>query len=254
LSRRGHVLALSVAIALAAIAGAPKAVAQTTTTLTIPVFTYHLVDSHIPTDRIGNALTITPAQFEEQLRTLARLHARTLTAAQLVDDLRRKAVPPRAVVLTFDDGYADARTVVFPLLERYHDVATFFVVSGNVGTPRHLSWADIRTMSRAGMEIGGHGREHVDLTELDARGQLAQVAACARALRRWANINPITYAYPSGRYNATTLAVMHRARLAAAFSEDPGEVRSLDNPYRLPRIRVLRYGAVPAFTAIVSAL
>lgn len=220
----------------------------------VPVFTYHMVDRVLPADRIGNALTITPEQFEAQLRALARLRVRTMTASRLVDSLRRGAVPARTVVLTFDDGYANARTFVLPLLERYHATATFYVISSTIGTPRHLTWADIRALRAAGNEIGAHGREHVDLTEMDAKGQLAQAQDCARALHRWANVVPVTYAYPSGRYNATTLAVMRRAGLAAAFTEEYGYANSLANPYRMPRIRILRENAVPLFVASIEAL
>lgn len=220
----------------------------------VPVFTYHRVDRSVPRDRIGIALTLAPEQFEAQLRTLARHHVRTITAERLVADLRRGFVPERSVVLTFDDGYADARTFVLPLLRRYHATATFYVISSTIGTPRHLSWKDVRTLRSAGMEIGAHGREHVDLTEMDARGQLAQVNDCAHALRRWAHIAPETYAYPSGRFNATTLAVMPHTRLVAAFTEEFGYVHSLAQPYRLPRIRVLREDAVPMFETLVASL
>jgi peptidoglycan/xylan/chitin deacetylase (PgdA/CDA1 family) len=213
-----------------------------------------MVDRRIPTDHIGNELTITPQQFESQLHVLRRLGLRTVTAAQLVAALRVGALPRRSVVLTFDDGYQDARTTVLPLLRRYHSVATFYVISGTIGSPRHLTWSDVRALRGAGMEIGAHGREHVDLTELDVRGQLAQVNGCRRALRRFALVEAATYAYPSGRYNATTLAVMRRAGLAGAFTEDYGEVRPFADPYRLPRIRVLRDNAVPLFSAIAASV
>ncbi|MBV9102319.1 MAG: polysaccharide deacetylase family protein [Candidatus Eremiobacteraeota bacterium] len=221
----------------------------------VPVFTYHMVAWRIPNDPIGNALTITPQQLRTQLETLQRLGLHTMTAANLVAEIERGAgLPRRTVVLTFDDGYQNARTEVLPLLRRYHAVATFYLISSTIGTARHLRWSDVRALKSAGMEIGAHGREHVDLTELDATGQFAQVNACRRALRRWAMVEAQTYAYPSGRYNATTLAVMRRSGLAAAFTEDYGEVRSLSQPYRLPRIRVLRESAVPAFSAIAEAV
>lgn len=228
--------------------------AQTSVAFGVPVFTYHKVDPVIPRDRIGNALTVTPEQFEAQLQALGRKHLRTITAAQLVADLRRGVVPTHTVVLTFDDGYLDARKFVLPLLRRYHDTATFYLISSTIGTPRHLSWSDVRALRAAGMEIGAHGRDHIDLTEMDARGQLEQMTACARSLLRWGQVEPATYAYPSGRYNATTLAVMRRTHLTAAFTEEFGYVHSLAQPYRLPRIRVLRADAVPMFAQIVSPL
>jgi peptidoglycan/xylan/chitin deacetylase (PgdA/CDA1 family) len=253
LSRGARAAAACIAFVTACLCGT-NVVVEPQSLLGVPVFTYHMVDSRIPHDRIGNALTVTPEQFESQLRTLTRLGLRTVTAEQLVADLHRGYVPSHTVVLTFDDGYADARSVVLPLLERYHEVATFYVISGTIGSPRHLSWRDIRALHNAGMEIGAHGREHVDLTELNAHGQLGEVEGCARALHRWAKIDPETYAYPSGRYNTTTLTIMHRAGLAAAFTEEYGYVHTLASPYRLPRIRILRQDAIPMFSTVVSAL
>jgi peptidoglycan/xylan/chitin deacetylase (PgdA/CDA1 family) len=232
--------------------GPPPAVRHSSST-GVPVFTYHMVDRRIPGDPIGNALTITPHQFAEQLRTLAALHVRTMNAGALVASLRRGRVPPRTVVLTFDDGYKDNITEALPLLRRYHATATFYIISNNIGKPRHLTWADVRRLHRAGMEIGAHGQEHVDLTELDALGQLAQIDGCRRAIRRWAAIDPTTYAYPSGQYNEVTLAVMRRARMPA-FTMQYGFVRSLDDPYRLPRIRILRDNAVSMLRSIAASL
>jgi peptidoglycan/xylan/chitin deacetylase (PgdA/CDA1 family) len=213
-----------------------------------------MVDRRVPSDPIGNALTVTPQQFEVQLQTLARRGLHTITARELVDDLHRHQIPQRTVVLTFDDGYANARTYALPLLERYHDTGTFFVISSTIGTPRHLSWADVRAMHAVGMEIAAHGREHVDLTELDARGQRSQVDGCRRSLRRWTGIDATTYAYPSGRYNATTLSVMRAAGIAAAFTEEFGYVKNLAQPYRMPRIRILRQNAQAIFESALPAL
>lgn len=220
----------------------------------VPVFTYHMVDRRIPPDHIGNALTITPQQFAAQLATLAMRHLRTISASDLVGDLRHGVAPPHTVVLTFDDGYKDSVTEALPLLRHYHDTATFYIISGTIGTPRHLTWSDVRALRAAGMEIGAHGRQHVDLRELNEPGQLAQVSGCVHSLERWARIDPQTYAYPSGRYNATTFDVMRREHVEAAFTMEPGFVHNLANPYRLPRIRVMRVGAVANFRAIADTL
>jgi peptidoglycan/xylan/chitin deacetylase (PgdA/CDA1 family) len=241
---------LSVLVPCSARSATPQAAAEHG----VPVFTYHKVDWRIPPDAIGGALTITPRQFASQLATLAALHLRTISAGELVDSLRRGHLPERSVVLTFDDGYKDDVTQALPLLRRFHDTATFYLVSGTIDSPRHLTWADVRTLRDAGMEIGAHGAEHVDLRELNGPGQLAQVHHCMVSLMRWANVDPETYAYPSGRFNATTLAIMRQAHVEAAFTMQPGFVRDLSDPYRLPRIRVMRTGAVATFRAITAGL
>jgi hypothetical protein len=51
-----------------------------------------------------------------------------------------------------------------------------------------------------------------------------------------------------------TLAMMERSRIPAAFTMQYGYVHSLDDPYRLPRIRVLRAYAVSMFRQIATVL
>ena len=220
----------------------------------VAVFAYHRVDTEIPKDRIGNQLTITPAQLEAQLRYLQEHHIRAITASELIDRLRRGEPVDHTVVLTFDDGYLDARTQALPLLERYRAKATFFVISHTIGTPHHLKWSDIRALLRAGMEIGAHGADHLDLSRMTPAEQRAQATRCIDTIARYTGVRPRTYAYPSGRYDAATLAVMRAARIDAAFTMEYGLVSSLDHPYELPRVRINRSTAATTFEAALSAL
>lgn len=212
----------------------------------VPVFMLHHVNPLAPPAAAAE-LTITPVQFAAELQSLAAAHYTTITAAELAAALGSGRHPQRTVVLTFDDGYADQYEYVLPLLRKYGFRATFYIIRDTVGTPGHLTWSQIRALRDEGMEIGDHGTEHVALSELDRAGQFAQAATCADALRRLAGVNPVTYAYPSGDYNAITLDVMKTANMHAAFTTASGLVTSLARPYELPRIRVNRDGAENAF-------
>jgi peptidoglycan/xylan/chitin deacetylase (PgdA/CDA1 family) len=155
-------------------------------------------------------------------------------------------------VMTFDDGYLDGRTQALPLLEKYGAKATFYVVSHTIGTPNHLAWSDIRDLLRAGMEIGGHGADHLDLSKMSEKQQMLQVTRCLDTVARYTGVRPKTYAYPSGRYNPATLTVMHDAGIEAAFTMRYGLVRSLKEPFRMPRVRINRSTAAATFEAAVS--
>ncbi|GAC1490420.1 MAG: polysaccharide deacetylase family protein [Vulcanimicrobiaceae bacterium] len=205
----------------------------------VPVLMYHLVDAVVPTDAVGHDLTVEPKAFEAQLRFLQAHHIRTLTASDLAAAIVRGEHPHDAVVLTFDDGYADAATTAFPLLRKYGERATFYISSGFVGTPRHVTWRQMREMHEAGMEIACHGTDHLDLSTLDRAGQLREAAGCKRRFAKWLG-SPAsdTYAYPAGKYDATTFAIMRELGMRAAFTERPGTVRDLVSPYDLPRRRV----------------
>jgi peptidoglycan/xylan/chitin deacetylase (PgdA/CDA1 family) len=217
----------------------------------VPVLMYHMVDPHTPADAVGRSLTIAPSEFEAQLAWL-RAHAiRTMTMNDLADALRRGEHPRNAVVLTFDDGYTDGATVVTPLLRKYGDRASFYVSAGFIGDGRHAGWAQLRTMRADGMEIGCHGTHHLDLSAVGAKTAAHEVTACVTALSRYL-ARPTTYAYPAGRWNAGTLALMRQEGIKAALTERPGVVTSLAAPYTLPRRRVDRSAGLASFAALAT--
>ena len=219
----------------------------------VPVLMYHKVDAVVPADAVGRDLTVEPAAFEAQLRYLRARRIRTITAAELARDLARGERPSDAVVLTFDDGYADAATTAFPLLRKYGAVGTFYVSSGFVGTPRHLTWSQMRAMRAAGMEVACHGTDHLDLSTLDRAGQLREAAGCVKRFAHYLSADaPVTYAYPAGKYDATTFAIMRELGIRAAFTELPGAVRDLARPYELPRRRVRHDDGLAAFAAVAT--
>jgi peptidoglycan/xylan/chitin deacetylase (PgdA/CDA1 family) len=217
----------------------------------VPVLMYHKVDAHTPSGAVGRSLTLEPAAFEAQLAWL-RAHAiRTLTMNDLADALKRGEHPRKAVVLTFDDGYNDAADVVTPLLRKYGAHASFYVSAGFIGDGRHASWAKLRAMRAAGMEIGCHGTRHLDLSRVGLASATREVTHCVAALAHYVG-RPTTYAYPAGRWNATTLALMRRMGMKAALTERPGVVTSLAAPYTLPRRRVDRTAGLASFAAIAT--
>ncbi|MFY9778879.1 MAG: polysaccharide deacetylase family protein [Candidatus Baltobacteraceae bacterium] len=219
----------------------------------VPVLMYHKVDARVPSDPVGRDLTVEPGPFAAQLQYLRDHHIRTLTAAELADALARGERPRAAVVLTFDDGYDDAETTALPLLRKYGARGTFYISAGFVGTPRHLTWRQIRTMRAAGMEIACHGTEHLDLSTLDRAGQMQEAGHCVASFARYlGGFRPSTYAYPAGKYDATTLSIMRELGFRAAFTEEPGTVKSLARPWELPRRRIRNSDGVAAFAALAT--
>ncbi|MBV8600166.1 MAG: polysaccharide deacetylase family protein [Candidatus Eremiobacteraeota bacterium] len=219
----------------------------------VPVLMYHAVNDTHPHNEIALGLTLPSKDFEEQLRYLQAHGIVTLTVTEIVDGLTRRELPKRAVGLTFDDGYADAGRIAFPLLQRYGAKATFFVNSGSIGTPNHLTWKEIRAMHAGGMEIGGHGQHHLDLTTLDRAEQMREAGGCLDRIARWAGFRPLSYAYASGQYNATTLDVMRTIGVRSAWTERYGTAHDLHEPYEMPRLRVARGYDIAQFAALVSS-
>jgi peptidoglycan/xylan/chitin deacetylase (PgdA/CDA1 family) len=92
----------------------------------ITILTYHRVLSRHDPYREGDVLL---RVFDAQMRMLSRFY-RVMTLADAVTAQAEGRLPYRAMVVTFDDGYADNHDVDLPILQNYGIPATFFVATG----------------------------------------------------------------------------------------------------------------------------
>lgn len=102
---------------------------------TLTILAYHRV---MPTDALESypfddqLISATPAQFEWQMRHL-REHLHPVALRDVIAHLDDGApLPPAAVAVTFDDGFADTYRYAFPVLKRYAIPATIFVSTGYI--------------------------------------------------------------------------------------------------------------------------
>src|SRR5262245_1755138 len=103
------------------------------------ILMYHRV-TELPSD--PHLVAVTPKHFCEQLEMI-RKHYMPIRLQQLVEALQGGEAPKRAVVITFDDGYADNLHKAMPLLEHYDIPATVFVTAGVVGSQREFWWDEL---------------------------------------------------------------------------------------------------------------
>ena len=220
------------------------------------IFMYHHVSAHRASGPYGKALTVTPSEFDDQLRWLRLRRCAVVGVDRLVRDERAARVLACEVALTFDDGYADAATEAAPLLQRYGDVGTFFVTSGLVGTPGHLSASQIRALAADGMEIGAHTVTHADLTLLSDAAVDREVRRSRSTLQGLSGEQVEAFAYPAGRYDARVERHVQAAGFDVALSTD---ARRIDptvlrrDRFALPRYRVLRGRGAALLARVLGA-
>lgn len=218
-----------------------------------PVLMYHQVDALAPADPVGRALTVRPAQFDRELTFLAKHRLRAVSVRDYVRAVRAHTSTANMVIVTFDDGYADQYTRAFRILRAHRAHATFFITTGNVGKPNHLTWRDIGIMARAGMSFGGHNVDHIDLALLDRAQQRMQIDGCLNALRAHLGVQPVAYAYPSGAFNRATEALLAEHSIVLAFTTDPRFEIGRKRRFEIPRIRVERDMPLATFAAVVTS-
>lgn len=209
----------------------------------VPVLMYHYISTPPPgADRYRLDLSVTPAQFAAQLAWLRTNGYTTVTLGDLYDALTNGApLPPRPVILTFDDGYADAYAHAFRLLRQSGMVGTFFVVTEwlDNGQASYLTWDQAREMVTAGMAIESHSRSHPDLThDCDYDCRVYQVLGSVETIAAEVGVRPRFFCYPGGRYDAGLFAVLEAAGIVAAVTTQGGTLHVSERPLELPRVRV----------------
>ena len=213
---------------------------------------------HAVADLAGTKLAeygLPAADLRRQLRLLRRAGYRFVTLDEALRVVRgERGVPRRAVLVTFDDCYDDLLHAGLPVLRELGVPAVAFAVAGQVGATNawdvaigapELSLADagdLRTLTAAGIEIGVHGRTHRPLTRVSGDAtELAAETKGATAELGALGLEPLrTFAYPHGEHDAAARSAVADAGLAAAFTVEPGILRPGTDPFRLPRIEILR--------------
>lgn len=98
------------------------------------ILLYHRVAALCPDPQL---LCVTPAHIAEHLQVI-RQHYHPISLRDLRRGVLSRQLPRHAVVVTFDDGYADNLWHAAPLLEQYGIPAAIFVTSGYVGEQREM--------------------------------------------------------------------------------------------------------------------
>ena len=208
----------------------------------VPILMYHYV-SELPldADRYRRDLTVSPEGFYAQLEYLAGAGYHTITLTDLYLHLTQGyPLPEKPVVLTFDDGYVDAYEVVFPALLDHGFTGTFFVLAtpAHFESPGYMTWAQMREMADAGMDIQAHGRDHVDLRGRSYDYLVYQILGVQEAIAHHTGRLPRFFCYPSGKHDGNVIAVLKSAGYWGAVTTEWGQVHTVENLFEMPRVRV----------------
>ena len=200
----------------------------------VPVLMYHAVGDDlwgIP------ELFVSPSQLEKQIQAMLDAGYTPIT----FEDLDHVAEIQKPVMMTFDDGYEDNYTDLFPLLKQYNVKATIFVITGKIGMQYYLTKAQIKEMSDSGLvSIQSHTVTHANLDELYENQLHTEHRDSMLALARITGKQPFVLCYPTGRSTGFSREITAQYYQYGLFMGGPCYVTG-EAPYRIYRIYVPRY-------------
>lgn len=225
--------------------------------MSLPILTYHAVESAAREHETlppNQALYLVKRDFfERQMRFLAERRFRTL----LVDDLiavaqGQSSLPEQGVCLTFDDGSASDYQVAFPILRQHGLTATFFIVTGRVGTPGYVTWDQLREMSAQGMSVQSHSHTHPFMSQCTPSEVQAELHQSKEAIERHLGKAVVAFAVPGGDWNEQCRLAAKECGYRAVCTSRPGiNARKLELD-ELERLSVRRADAFEQFVSFVT--
>jgi peptidoglycan/xylan/chitin deacetylase (PgdA/CDA1 family) len=222
------------------------------------ILTYHSISAGRP------PLATPPSLFSEQMEWLAT-HTHVMPLFELVDALvARQTIPPKSVVLTFDDALLDFYSQAAPVLRRLGLPATVFVPTGHCGhTTRWtsqssrteewplMSWQQLREVAEQGFILGAHSVSHPMLTEI-TQGDAVREIADSKAELETRTGKPVEFfCYPYGLWNDRVREIV-RPYYRAACSTITGVVSQDADLLALPRVDAYYLRSATMFRSLFS--
>lgn len=228
------------------------------------ILAYHAI-ADVPDSR-DRQYGVPPELFAEQIAALLEAGHRFIDADDFLDHLGGRPLPPRSVLLTFDDAYSSVLTEAAPVLDRLGIRGVVCVVGDQIGgynawVADHgggarlplLDAAQLAALRAGGWEIASHSRRHAHLTTLGAGELRADIRASRDALAAAGLGTPRIFVYPYGEYDSRLRGHVRRAGFDAAFAVTTDHAHpGPRNRYALPRVEVKRDTTPSALLRMVA--
>ena len=220
------------------------------------VLMYHKVN-----DLPGNPLTMPVSLFDEQMDQLRQLGYEVVDLdAVLAHYVEEKPLPPRAALITFDDGYYDNLENAAGVLQKYGYPAVLFVPLGYLGDRlplpheehlaaqgilnRTIDWEELVELERRGVRIESHGISHRPLADLEVDEAAREIALSKFRLEERLGRPVRAFSYVKGseaHYKAVHLSLVRQAGYDVAFTAVSGANSPMTDPLQLRRYNIEPY-------------
>ena len=220
------------------------------------VLMYHKVN-----DLSANPLTMPVSVFDEQMEQLQQLDYTVVDLQAVLDHyVEGKPLPPRAVLITFDDGYHDNLENAARVLRKYEYPAVLFVPIGYLDDRhplpheehlaaqgilnRTIDWDELVELERLGIRIESHGISHRPLADLEVDEAAREIALSKLRLEERLGRPVRAFSYVKGseaHYKPVHLSLVRQAGYDLAFTAVSGANSPATDPLQLRRYNIEPY-------------
>jgi len=210
-------------------------VVQGPTLVRIPIILYH----RIAVSPINSDYYVPPEHFEEQMKLLHDWGYATITTQMLVQAIQEGiALPPRPILITFDDGTQSIYDSALPVMRKYGFTGVAYIVNNYMNSQDQLYMRpeQVKQLAAAGWEIGSHSLSHPpDLITFAPERQRNEVVESRKQLEAELGVPVLSFAYPFGVLDGSIVDYVHYAGYIAAMGLGPTVDQGVGNLFNLQR-------------------
>ena len=160
----------------------------------VPILMYH----HIAETDPPSQYFVSPQNFELQMRNLKEWGYSSISLSQLAQAVEYGAeLPPKPVILTFDDGYMDVYENAFPVLQKYGFTGVTYIIVQQLEIGGFQHAEQLKEMLAAGWEVGSHTYSHSDLRQAEVN-LTAEIIESKQKLENLLETPVNTFSFPYG--------------------------------------------------------
>jgi peptidoglycan/xylan/chitin deacetylase (PgdA/CDA1 family) len=222
------------------------------------VLMYHKVN-----DLSGNPLTMPVSLFDDQMHQLRELGYTVVDLDAVLDHYTlAKPLPPKAVLITFDDGYHDNLENAAAVLREHGYPGVLFVPIGYLDDRQPLphderlaaqgllnptlDWDELTDLERQGIRIESHGISHRPLADLEVDEAAREITVSKLRLEEKLGRTVRAFSYVKGseaHYKLVHLSLVRQAGYDVAFTAVSGANTPSTDPLQLRRYNIEPYSA-----------
>lgn len=215
----------------------------------IPILLYHHVHPDPPSLNYWVDVDI----FEDQMQALSQRGYHTITPTQLRQAiLQGLQLPPKTVIITFDDGNQDNYEYAFPIMQKYGFIGAIYIVANRLSAEGFLSAEQLQELAAAGWEIGSHSMTHTDLADVAANKLREEILDSRLRLEREIGVEVRSFAYPFGSFVSALGSNVENYGYRTAMGLGKKTLHDLNTIYYLDRITIYGTMTLGEFEALLD--
>jgi peptidoglycan/xylan/chitin deacetylase (PgdA/CDA1 family) len=221
------------------------------------VLCYHNINN-----KGGNLYTISPQDFENQIKYMIDKGYKSISLDELYDYyFYGKEIPKKSILITFDDGLRGVYEFAFPILKKYGFKATFFVIVGRVGRVKnYVNWSELKEMVDSGIfSIGSHtydshktyfvNGKYISIISQKGTDEdystfknrvIEDFILSKNEIEKNVKKDVFAFAYPYGEYTIDTIEFLKESGFKMAFTVIKGLNTKTISRYELKRYSIYR--------------